>query len=103
MSRSRVARFGFIAVALLVACAAILVASLPSACGSIGRPSLDFAARTATVVAVVLWLASSVAAVFGTSRRVAPSVAAVAVVEAVALIALFLFYRHQTDWYDRCG
>ena len=101
--RKRLPAVGLGVTALLQLAALTFTAMLPSECGQIGRPNVDFAARATIVTAIVALIGAGISAVWARPLRAQAVILAVfAVVGTGALVALVVFYKHQTAWYDHC-
>jgi hypothetical protein len=104
VTRAWITAWAFGISALAIVAAAISTAMLPSSCGEIGRPNVDFSARATLVAAVIAWLAGALLWLRVNHPgwvRVALAVGALG--EVAAWIAIVIYYRHQTARYGNCG
>lgn len=89
---------------MLVAASGVAISELPSACGEVGRPSVDFVAKLALAAGGGFWVVGLTAALG--ARRSSSSgkgFTAVALLEGCVGIGLALYYQRHIGWYDRCG
>lgn len=102
--RTRLPAIGLGVVGLVLSAALAFTAMLPSGCGQVGRPDVDFAARATMVIAGLALIGSGLTLLRARRGHYASGVlAAVAGVELCALAALVVFYEHRTAWFDHCG
>jgi hypothetical protein len=103
--RVSIAAFGLTALGLIAAASA--AASLPSACGEVGRPNVQAAAEASLVFASLAWLVGvGTGARYLSSKGDSRSRVAVAALALLGLglgVAIFLYYRHQIAWEGHCG